>query len=102
MAPQGNQSSLATFGGPFGIMSKLPRPRSVMISIPPGEEFDPRSFYAAESRACKEKPIAICRSSSNDVIVTFKTPEESRRLLQLTSITLEETGKEYTTQFRRS
>ncbi len=92
---QGNQSSLANLGGPFGTISKLPRPRSVRISIPPGEELDIRSFYAAVLKAAQAKPISICRSSLNDVILTFGTAEESTRLLQLSSFLNEENGKEY-------
>ena len=87
--------ALANLGGAFGIISKLPRPKSVRISIPPGEQLDPRAFYAAISRACKAKPIAICKNNYNDVIVTFKTVEESQRLLKLPSISLEENGTKF-------
>ncbi len=86
---------MANIGGSFGVICKLPRPKSVRISIQPGEQVDTRAFYAAISRACKAKPIYICNNNHNDVIVTFKTVEESRRLLQHPAISLKENGTKY-------
>ncbi len=80
MVQRQNPQALENLGGAFGTISKLPRPKSVRISIPPGKQFDPRAFYGTISRACKAKPIAICRNNYNDIIVTFKAVEESQSL----------------------
>ncbi len=79
-------------GIPGRLMSTLPRPKSLRISVPAGTNMDVRDFYAAVSQVCKVKPIAACRTNFSDVVLTFKTEAESKRLLKLPFLKLHEDG----------
>ncbi len=76
-------------------MSTLPRPRSIRICIPAGTNMDVRDFNAAVSQVCKVKPITICRTNFNDVVLTFKTEAESKRLLKVPVLKLDDNGPEF-------
>ncbi len=57
-----------------------------------GEQFDPRTFYVAITRACKAKPFLMCCDNCKDIIVIFKSVKKSQNLLKLPIISLEENG----------
>ncbi len=76
-------NSFPTATGAFG---RLKRPNSVSLRVPTGCKVDPKEIYEICQDIFELRPISLSKSTSGDIIITTKDPEEKKKIMKFAAV----------------